>query len=133
MSRSSPHPLLERMAQRVHALRWLFPSDILLTANVSNPFLVLHVDTVGNLPLGSQAVDHCKEVSPIRAIESNFLLSESIRPCPFQPWSEPDWLWKCSDWLVRSLGPDAVREIRQIRVNATGQFSGLRVRGSHIS
>jgi len=111
----------------VHALRWLFPSDILLTAKVSKPFLVLHVDTVGNLRLGSQAVDHCKEVSPIRAIESNFLLSESIRPCPFQPWSEPEWLWKCSDWLVRSLGPDAVREIRQIRVNATGAV--LRVTG----
>jgi hypothetical protein len=104
----------------LHALRWLFPSDILLTAEVSDPFLVLHVDTVGNLPLGSQAVVHCKGIGQIRASETNSLLSESMRPCPFQPWSEPDWLQKCSGWLVKSLGLDGVREIRQIRVNATG-------------
>jgi len=122
---------LNAWRSEVHALRWLFPNDILLAADVSDPFLVLHVDTIGNLPVGNTAVVNSQETSQAPAIDASSLLMESTRPCPFQPWSEPDWLRKCSDWLVRNLGPDAVREIRQIRVNATGAV--LKVTGRRFT
>jgi len=120
-----------RWRSEVHALRWLFPNDIWLTANVSEPFLILHVDTVGTLPVGGPAAFPCDGISQNSVIDTTFLLLESTRPSSFQPWSEPDWLRTCSDWLTRSLGRDAVREIRQVRVNATGAV--LKITGERLT
>src|SRR5262249_55514438 len=112
----------------VHALRWLFPKDLFLRSRASQPYLIVHVDKPGGL-LGGRA----RLVGPdalsrrIASSKSIPFLLEATRLSPFQPWSEPGWLRSKSDWLTGHLGSNAVREIRQVRVNATGavlKFTG---------
>jgi hypothetical protein len=71
----------------------------------------------------------CERIN--QAVDMNFILLGSIRPCSFKPRSEPDWLRNCYAWLTKSMGRDAVREIRQIRVNATGAV--LKITGQRFT
>ncbi len=102
---------------KVHALRWILPGDLLLPIKDPGPFLILHVDEVGQIPF-TRIQCGSPRGSGDEGLSS--LLIEASRPCSFQPWSEPNWLSRTSDWILRTFDFDRVRHISQIRVTATG-------------
>jgi hypothetical protein len=110
----------ESWSCEVHALKWLFPADLFLGKRSSLPYLVLHVDRPNRLShretpfVGAQATSHHGAQGDLA------ILRLATRCSPIQPWSEPAWLKRTGDWLVTHLGGEAIREIHQVRVNATG-------------
>jgi hypothetical protein len=117
----------ESWSCEVHALKWLFPADLFRGKRSSPPYLVLHVDHPNRLSHGETPLVGATATSHHRVQGDLAILRLATRCSPIQPWSEPAWLKRTEDWLVRRLGSEAVREIRQVRVNATGavlKFTG---------
>jgi hypothetical protein len=117
----------ESWSCEVHALKWLFPADLFLGKRSSPPYLVLHVDRPNRLSHRETPFVCAKATSQHGAQGDLAILRLATRRSPIQPWSEPVWLKRTEDWLVTHLGSEAVRDIRQVRVNATGavlKFTG---------
>ena len=90
----------------VHALKWLFPTDLSLGKGSSPPYLVLHVDRPNRLSHGETLFVGAKASSQHGADLA--ILRLATRCSPIQPWSEPAWLKRTEDWLVTHLGTEAV-------------------------
>lgn len=111
----------EQWSAKLHALRWIYPEDLLIDTQEGWPSLVLYVDESGQLPLNDPGDSNIPGSAPDR------VLVEATRRCSYQPWSDSDWLDRMSNWFKSSFAFDDVQEISQIRVTTNGAV--LKVRG----
>jgi hypothetical protein len=110
----------KRWGASVHALRWIFPRDLLLPSPDHSPFLVLHVDGRGNLPAADKGrIDNTCSCEA-RLHESDPILRVASRPSKAEPWSDPRWLTNATKWIGSHFGGERVRRISQVRVSLNG-------------
>jgi hypothetical protein len=118
----------ERWDAKVHALRWIFPDDLLLPGDDRTPYLVLHLNTRGSL-VSQRANDRQSRPQRNSQAHRDPLLSAATRPCRSEPWSNPLWLAETSEWVDVALMPGKSRRISQIRVCANGAVLKLEIAG----
>lgn len=102
-------------AARVHALQWLSPRALLFPLDDLDPFLVLHVDSLGKLQAESCKADGIPVTSGLTP-----LFFKASQVSSGQPWSDPDWLGKMNKWIAESLDVHSVQCVSQVRVAPSG-------------
>ncbi|HXM62133.1 MAG TPA: phosphotransferase [Terriglobales bacterium] len=107
----------EHWGLKVHALRWLFPEDFVISGNaLQSPFLVVYVESSGAVPTDSfenqsgTLSEHTKDLCPY--------LTAAVTPYDSESWSQPNWLPNTSTWILAHF--HGTRGISQVRTCPNG-------------
>jgi hypothetical protein len=110
----------ENWSAEVHALRWIFPADLLLPAGDRSPFLVLYVDRPGMLTLEHEHKDDASHSPASARSDIECVWRAATRSSKAEPWSNPLWLpaaTDCGRYLKYACAPTE-RSLRSRRLIA---------------
>jgi hypothetical protein len=91
----------------------IIPEYLFLPTSSGGPFLVVHVDAPGDMPL--VRVDGVRAKAISDGDTTSALLSEALRPCHSQPWSVPYWIHAMHNWVEEELA-ERIHTVSQLRV-----------------
>lgn len=113
----------------MHALRWIYPEDLLLPFEDPTPVLVLHVNNRGKLSPASPIRASAAPCASKGDVYIKHLLLAASRTLESEPWSHPDWYHSMSRWIKCAFGCHQVQQVSQVRVCTNGAVLKIEMAG----